>query len=84
MATKPSGGPNRSLYGVYRTAPRFPVEGAHLAFHERREVAGNAPLRRTASSDREPNGTTERGKEKKQRLLSYSREHPEELRPASV
>lgn len=27
--------------------------------------------------------TTERGKEKKQRLLAYLREHPEELRPAS-
>jgi len=29
------------------------------------------------------NGGTDRGKEKKQRLLSYLREHPEELRPAS-
>ena len=28
-------------------------------------------------------GATERGKEKKQRLLAYLREHPEELRPAS-
>lgn len=28
-------------------------------------------------------GATERGKEKKQRLLNYLREHPEELRPAS-
>lgn len=28
-------------------------------------------------------GTTERGKEKKQRLLAYLREHPEELRPAA-
>jgi hypothetical protein len=28
-------------------------------------------------------GATERGKEKKQRLLAYVREHPEELRPAS-
>jgi hypothetical protein len=36
------------------------------------------------SSDPEPNGATERGKEKKQRLLSYLREHPEELRPASL
>lgn len=32
---------------------------------------------------REPDGAPERGKEKKQRLLSYLREHPEELRPAS-
>jgi DNA-binding CsgD family transcriptional regulator len=31
----------------------------------------------------EPNGAAERGKEKKQRLLSYLRDHPEELRPAS-
>jgi DNA-binding CsgD family transcriptional regulator len=30
-----------------------------------------------------PNGATERGKEKKQRLLNYLREHPEELRPAT-
>jgi len=29
------------------------------------------------------NGTSERGKEKKQRLLAYLRDHPEELRPAS-
>ena len=29
-------------------------------------------------------GTTERGKEKKQRLLNYLREHPEELRPAAL
>ena len=29
------------------------------------------------------NGTPERGKGKKQRLLSYLREHPEELRPHS-
>ena len=36
------------------------------------------------SSDREPSGTTERGKEKKQRLLGYLREHLEELRPASL
>ena len=36
------------------------------------------------SSDREPNGTKERGKEKKQRLLTYLRGHPEELRPASL
>lgn len=36
------------------------------------------------SSEREPDGTTERVKEKKQRLLSYLREHPEELRPASL
>lgn len=36
------------------------------------------------SSDREPDVTMERGKEKKQRLLSYLREHPEELRPASL
>jgi len=28
--------------------------------------------------------TSERGKEKKQRLLAYLREHPEELRPASL
>jgi DNA-binding CsgD family transcriptional regulator len=28
--------------------------------------------------------TSERGKEKKQRLLAYVREHPEELRPASL
>ncbi len=28
-------------------------------------------------------GTSERGKEKKQRLLAYLRQHPEELRPAS-
>jgi len=31
----------------------------------------------------EPSGAAERGKEKKQRLLSYLRDHPEELRPAS-
>ncbi|GAC1691656.1 MAG: hypothetical protein NVS9B5_33500 [Terriglobales bacterium] len=36
------------------------------------------------SSDRKPNGMTERGKEKKHRLLTYLREHPEELRPASL
>jgi hypothetical protein len=36
------------------------------------------------SSDRKPNGMIERGKEKKQRLLNYLREHPEELRPASL
>jgi hypothetical protein len=36
------------------------------------------------SSDRKPKGMTERGKEKKQHLLSYMREHPEELRPASL
>lgn len=30
-----------------------------------------------------PNGGSERGKEKKQRLLTYLRDHPEELRPAS-
>jgi hypothetical protein len=36
------------------------------------------------SSDHEPaEGTNERGKEKKQRLLAYLREHPEELRPAA-
>jgi hypothetical protein len=36
------------------------------------------------SSNREHlEGTTERGKEKKQRLLNYLRDHPEELRPAS-
>jgi len=36
------------------------------------------------SSDHEPaGGTNERGKEKKQRLLAYLREHPEELRPAA-
>lgn len=29
------------------------------------------------------NGTSERGKEKKQRLLRYLRDHPEELRPVS-
>ena len=29
-------------------------------------------------------GTSERGKEKKQRLLAYLRQHPEELRPASL
>jgi hypothetical protein len=28
--------------------------------------------------------TPERGKEKKQRLLAYLREHPEEVRPASL
>jgi DNA-binding CsgD family transcriptional regulator len=28
--------------------------------------------------------TSERGKEKKQRLLAYLREHPEELRPATL
>ena len=28
--------------------------------------------------------TWERGKEKKQRLLAYLREHPEELRPAVI
>ena len=27
---------------------------------------------------------SERGKEKKQRLLAYLREHPEELRPAAI
>lgn len=36
------------------------------------------------SSDHEPaEGTNERGKEKKQRLLAYLREHPEEIRPAA-
>jgi hypothetical protein len=36
------------------------------------------------SSDHEPGqGTNDRGKEKKQRLLAYLREHPEELRPAA-
>jgi len=29
-------------------------------------------------------GAAERGKEKKQRLLAYLREHPEELRPAAL
>ena len=29
------------------------------------------------------NGTSERGREKKQRLMGYLREHPEELRPVS-
>jgi hypothetical protein len=29
-------------------------------------------------------GISERGKEKKQRLLCYLRDHPEELRPASM
>jgi DNA-binding CsgD family transcriptional regulator len=29
-------------------------------------------------------GTTERGKEKKQRLLAYLRDHPEELRPGAL
>jgi hypothetical protein len=29
-------------------------------------------------------GVSERGKEKKQRLLCYLRDHPEELRPASM
>jgi hypothetical protein len=28
--------------------------------------------------------TSERGKEKKQRLLAHLREHPEELRPATL
>jgi len=36
------------------------------------------------SSDRKPNGMTGRGKEKKQRLLTYLRDHPEELRPACL
>ena len=37
------------------------------------------------SPDHEPaEGTSERGKEKKQRLLAYLRQHPEELRPASL
>ncbi len=35
------------------------------------------------SPDREPKSAAQRGKEKKQRLLNYLREHPEELRPAS-
>jgi DNA-binding NarL/FixJ family response regulator len=36
-------------------------------------------------SDRAPEElTSERGKEKKQRLLTYVREHPEELRPAII
>jgi hypothetical protein len=30
------------------------------------------------------NGASERGKEKKQRLLTYLRDHPEEMRPASL
>ena len=29
------------------------------------------------------NGASERGKEKKQRLLTYLRDHPEEMRPAA-
>jgi hypothetical protein len=45
-------------------------------------VSGHLP---GFSSDRDHSeGATERGKEKKQRLLAYLREHPEELRPASL
>ena len=39
------------------------------------ELIRNDPLREEL--------TSERGKEKKQHLLAYLREHPEELRPAS-
>jgi DNA-binding CsgD family transcriptional regulator len=37
----------------------------------------------SANHDGSSNGASERGKEKKQRLLQYLRDHPEELRPAS-
>ena len=35
------------------------------------------------SSNHVTDGASERGKEKKRRLLNYLRDHPEELRPAS-
>ena len=37
----------------------------------------------SSNHDGSSNGASERGKEKKQRLLKYLRDHPEELRPAS-
>ena len=37
----------------------------------------------SSNHDGSSDGTSERGKEKKQRLLKYLRDHPEELRPAS-
>jgi DNA-binding CsgD family transcriptional regulator len=46
-----------------------------------RVTAGNSEL----IADQLPaESTSERGKEKKQRLLAYLREHPEEVRPASL
>jgi len=55
------------------------VKKTWLSIYDR--VAGHLP---GFSSDHDAmGGTTERGKEKKQRLLTYLRDHPEELRPAS-
>ena len=45
-------------------------------------VAAHLPDLVPASAAAE-NGTSERGREKKQRLIAYLREHPEELRPVS-
>jgi hypothetical protein len=56
------------------------VKKTWLSIYHR--VSGHVP---GFSSNREAvEGTTERGKEKKQRLLNYLREHPEELRPAAL
>ncbi len=45
-------------------------------------VSGHLPG--FSSNHDSPDGASERGKEKKQRLLTYLRDHPEELRPASL
>lgn len=56
------------------------VKKTWLLIYDR--VSGHLP---GFSSNRDHlEGATERGKEKKQRLLNYLRDHPEELRPASL
>jgi hypothetical protein len=56
------------------------VKKRWLSIYER-VAACDSRIIPTAGSGHE--GASERGKEKKQRLLVYLREHPEELRPAS-
>ena len=46
-------------------------------------VAARSGESTLARSTADNNGTAERGKEKKQRLIAYLRDHPEELRPIS-
>jgi len=55
------------------------VKKTWLAVYER----AAARLPRVLGADSRGREATERGKEKKARLLTYLREHPEELRPAS-
>jgi hypothetical protein len=50
----------------------------YKTFYERVRAHNPGPLPDKVAEELHP----ERGKEKKQRLLAYLREHPEELRPA--